>query len=96
MSGKRGNDLTAAVEIFRLRQQVNPIPPFAKTAKSGAPAESKTQLWSEWLERDRPSIVGVQSKEGWATRPLNVSIEILTVPWVRVESEVNNDSFIGK
>jgi hypothetical protein len=39
--------------------------PFAKTAKR-APAKSKTQLRSELLERDQPSVViPLTSKEGW-------------------------------
>jgi hypothetical protein len=38
-------------------KQVKPTPPFAKTAKSGAPVESETKLRSELLERDQPSVV---------------------------------------
>jgi hypothetical protein len=32
-------------------QQVKTIPPFAKTAKSGAPAKSKIQFQSDLFER---------------------------------------------
>ncbi len=35
-------------------QQAKGIPPFAKTAKSGAPAKSKTQFQSDLLERSHP------------------------------------------
>jgi len=35
-----------------LPQQAKRIPPFAKTAKSGPPSKSKTQLRSELLDKD--------------------------------------------
>jgi hypothetical protein len=35
-------------------QQAKGIPPFAKAAKSGAPAKSKTQFQSDLLERSHP------------------------------------------
>ena len=50
--------LPAVRDIARLQikalQQVKGIPPFAKTAKTGAPAKSKTQLQSGLLERNHP------------------------------------------
>ena len=49
-------------------RQVKPIPPFARTAKSGAPVKSGTQLRGELLVRDQPSVVirKMQSKKGGA------------------------------
>jgi len=42
--------------FFRL-QQAKGIPAFAKTAKSGAPAKSKTQLPSDLLEGNHSQVV---------------------------------------
>jgi hypothetical protein len=58
-------------ESFRHRQQVKPIPPFAKTAKSGDPRNLKHNSGMELLALDQPSICDTEDakKEGWATRP---------------------------
>jgi hypothetical protein len=69
----------APLEIFRHREQVNPIPPFANPAKSGAPArapaKAKTELRSNLLEWYHPRETtvncgnhGYETEEGWATR----------------------------
>jgi hypothetical protein len=50
--------LQAVRDIARLQmkalQQVKGMPPFAKTAKSGAPVKSETRLRSGLLERNHP------------------------------------------
>ncbi len=56
----------AGLPVLLNGKQVKPIPPFAKTAKSWAPAKSETQLRSELLAVDQPSVVirKMQNKEG--------------------------------
>jgi hypothetical protein len=50
----------------------NPIPPFAKTAKSGAPAKSKTQLRNGIVHGGSAVSCDTEDakKEGWSTRQL--------------------------
>jgi len=47
-------------------QQVKSIPPFEKTAKSGAPAKFKTQFPSDLLERSVSCDTADKAKKGEA------------------------------